>query len=328
MGLSTTRRLAALGILLTLAATACGGGSGEKTSTSGAHQIKVAFLTSGTIATYYAAQRQGFFSKNGLQVKESVLSTAPLIQAALDRGEVDIIFGVASAGLAAREAGRDMVAVLQVETARSKAPDSYPLLVKKGSPIHALADLAGKKIAVANAGSQIVANLKVLLNRAGIDPKKVVLNEAPFASHRDLLASGQVDATLTLEPFRTQIVKEGVGQELLYPYLDADPGQPLGAWWTTRKWAQSHAADLDAFVKAQREAMDWLMANPDQARQTIASFTKIDPNLLADMLLPNWVAAVDKNAWQKLLEILVEAGSLKSAGGVDDLLYKTALGTQ
>jgi NitT/TauT family transport system substrate-binding protein len=287
--------------------------------------VRVAFLTSGTIAAYYAAARQGYFAAHGLDVSEQVVETAPLIQAALDRGDVDIIFGVASAGLAARQGGRDMVTILQVEAARMSAPDSYPLLVKPTSTIKSLTDLKGKRIAVANTGAQIVANLMVLLKRAGISEKDVVLVQAPFATHLDLLNSDQVDATLTLEPFRTAIVKEGIGKEVLYPYIDAAPGQPLGTWWANRSWADAHPAQVEAFVAAEREAMDWLVANPPQARDLMSSITKIDPTLLNDMLLPNWDYTVDEQAWEKAIQVLVEAGTLDATMPVADILYRTAL---
>jgi len=297
-------------------------GTGEPDETS----VRVAFLNSAVVAPYYAAEAEGFFAENGITVEAQVLATAPLIQAALDRGEVDIIHAVPSAALLARAGGqRDLVAILQGETVRDSAPDTYPLLVPSDSDIESIEDLVGKRVAVANASSQIVQSTRVVLERAGLDPDDVVWVEAPFATHRDLLSSHQVDATLTLEPFRTQLTIDGFAEDIAYPYQVAGgAGQPLAAWFTTRAWADAHPEEIAAFVTSLRSAMDFLVADPDAARETVASFNDTAPELLDAMVLPNWDHDADPATWTGLIDLLVETGSLEEPDDAAQVLYSSA----
>jgi sulfonate transport system substrate-binding protein len=83
------------------------------------------------------------------------------------------------------------------------------ILVPKGSPIHGVADLAGKKVAVAE-GSSANYNLLAQLEKAGVDYGDVQVQNLQPADALAAFANGHVDAWAVWDPYTSQaVVDEG-----------------------------------------------------------------------------------------------------------------------
>lgn len=310
-----TRRIAAAAAVLvavTLTLVGCASGSSAPAETVEANtELKLGFLTNGGQTPTYVAVQEGFFANEGLNVTRVDFQDSASMIAALERGDVDVISSIPSGPLAAIAAGADLQAIVQNETAKYEAPDSGTLIASHSSGIEEWGDLSGKKVAIfGGLRGQLNAGALPILEEHGVSQDSVQWMDAPFASMRDLLASGQADAVMTIDPFTTSILSDDLGTVIAYPYIEANPGQPLSAWWAPRDWIEVNEPTVGKFQTALIGAIEWLYEDDVRAREAVAAFTGLDPALIAEMPLNNWSHKLDKGAWDRNIEILKAADGL------------------
>jgi NitT/TauT family transport system substrate-binding protein len=231
---------------------------------------------------------------------------------AINSGAIQIMASIPSFPWSAGEAGYNLVAIMQNETSHLTPPDSGALIARANTNIKHLKQLEGKKVACLALNSQDCLDGRYEMQQAGVDVSKIQFVQAPFPTHYDLLRNNQVDAVETVDPFTTQILTSGVGRLLRYTYISTVPGQPLGAWWAPQKWVQAHPDIVARFNTSMREAIDWMHAHPNKARQAVADFTHLPASLLDKMPLNNWNYEVDPATWQKEAVLLHKEGALKT----------------
>ncbi len=227
--LRTRGRLAATGLAaLALAAgtAACGssssGGAGSSTSTSTSTSSTAAAAsptTATTTATVAAAtnSRQpplivgdqagtgqqalldaaGLLHKLPFTVKFADFTSGPPILTALGSGALDV-GGVGNAPPVFAAAGGSKIKI--VEAVDNTSALNAALLIPKGSSITSVAQLKGKKIAVAE-GSSADYHLLATLTKAGLGPKDVQLVYLQPAQALAAFESGAVDAWDIWSPF-------------------------------------------------------------------------------------------------------------------------------
>jgi NitT/TauT family transport system substrate-binding protein len=149
--------------------------------------------------------------------------------------------------------------------------------VKPDSPIKTAADLKGKKIGYTNPRSTSQALAILVLEKAGLKPEDAELvKTGGFGEGVVALDLGAVDITPIPEPLWSQhqgkyraVVK---ASELLPP-LDNVVGV------TTGKAAVSRGDFIRAVIRARRQAVDFMYANPDESGDIIAKVYNITPEV-------------------------------------------------
>jgi sulfonate transport system substrate-binding protein len=208
----TRHRLAFAAALaaVTLTAAACsssssssaaGGATASPAGTNSAAQTDVSNVTlhigdqagTGAQALLTAA---GLINKLPFKVAWSDFTSGPPMLQAMGAGAVDV-GGVGNAPPVFAAAGGDQIAIVGALQAN---PHGSALLVPKGSPIHSVAQLRGKRIAVAQ-GSSADYHLLTVLNKAGIGVHDVTLVYLQPAAGLAALTSGHVDAWDIWSPF-------------------------------------------------------------------------------------------------------------------------------
>ena len=207
-GLTRTRYLAATAVaitLLALVAAACSSSpsstSSGPSSTASAKNANVSSVVlhvgdqagSGSQALLTAA---GLISKLPFKVEWSDFTSGPPMLQAMGSGAVDI-GSVGDAPPVFAAAGGEKVAVVGAVTA---GPNASAIVVPDNSPIHSVAQLKGKKIAVAQ-GSSADYHLLTVLTKAGISVHDVTLVYLQPAAGLAALSSGHVDAWDIWSPF-------------------------------------------------------------------------------------------------------------------------------
>ena len=212
LSVSLLRRGLAVAVLLALAAlTGCSsasssassgaaGDAGASGSTASA-QADVANVTlhigdqagTGAQALLTAA---GLIGKLPFKVAWSDFTSGPPMLQAMAAGSVDV-GGVGNAPPVFAAAGGDQLAIVGALQAN---PLGSALLVPKGSPIHSVAQLRGKRIAVAQ-GSSADYHLLTVLTKAGLSVHDVTLVYLQPAAGLAALTSGHVDAWDIWSPF-------------------------------------------------------------------------------------------------------------------------------
>jgi sulfonate transport system substrate-binding protein len=231
-------------------ATSSGTGSAGNASTTDVSQVTLHIgdqAGSGSQALLTAA---GLINKLPFKVTWSDFTSGPPMLQAMAGGAVDI-GSVGNAPPVFAAAGGDSIAVVGASQAN---PLGSALLVPKNSPIHSIAQLKGKRIAVAQ-GSSADYHLLTVLKKAGLSVHDVTLDYLQPAEGLAALASGHVDAWDIWSPFVEQaeaqdharLLVSGVGFGSPYSFTVAargalaDPAKAAAIRDYLKLLAQAHA---------------------------------------------------------------------------------------
>ncbi len=180
------------------------GASASSSGTSSANQVSVSGVTlhvgdqagTGAQALLTAA---GLISKLPFKVAWSDFTSGPPMLQAMGAGAVDV-GGVGNAPPVFAAAGGSKIAIVGAYQAN---PLGSALVVPKNSPITSVAQLRGKRIAVAQ-GSSADYHLLTVLTKAGLTVHDVTLTYLQPAAGLAALSSGHVDAWDIWSPFIEQ----------------------------------------------------------------------------------------------------------------------------
>lgn len=154
------------------------------------------------------------------------------------------------------------------------------LMVAKESPIHGIADLAGKRLGVAGGGMdknwlllQAVAQKTAALD---LEQKATVTFGAPPLLNQSLV-QGQLDALLTYWNYAAKLEAQGYRQILdgraIQSALGIDTDVPALGYVFREGWAKAHHDAVDSFLKATAEARKQI-CDSDSIWQEVSSLTQ------------------------------------------------------
>jgi ABC-type nitrate/sulfonate/bicarbonate transport system substrate-binding protein len=216
-------RLAVLGAIIGILATACGGGTPAATAAptvaaatpSGAPKDSPMACCKKLIAAYsnisaddwvmWYAFEKGIFKERGLEVDMQAISGGAQTSAALLASQIQLgQFGGAEA-LSANAGGADLVVV------GNMAP-VYPYILYAQKQYKTIADLKGKKIGVSNKGGSSDIATRSALKAAGFDPDKdfQIVAVGSHANRTAALLNGSIDAGVDDPPEDQELVKAGL----------------------------------------------------------------------------------------------------------------------
>ena len=141
----------------------------------------------------------GLISKLPFRAHGADFTSGPPMLQAMGAGSIDV-GGVGDAPPVFAAAGGSQIAVVSALTAN---PDGSAILVPKNSPIHSVAQLRGKSIAVAQ-GSSANYHLLAILTRSGLTIKDVTPDYLQPAEAQAAFAAGHVAAWDVWSPFIEQ----------------------------------------------------------------------------------------------------------------------------
>ncbi|MGC0327481.1 NitT/TauT family transport system substrate-binding protein [Streptomyces sp. SAI-170] len=208
------------------------------------------------------------------------------------------------------------------------------IVVAPESTLADLKDLKGKKVST-SVGSAADGTLVRALQRAGIDPNEEVekLNQQP-AVGASALSAGSADALSQFVAWPGLLAHQGKAKAL---YDGAQLNLPTFHGVTAREdFAEQHPAVLEAFLKAQAEATDYLDAHPVQAAEQVAEATGLPAEVVYLYNGAHGISTFDPAIKPQLVSALEQDVPVLKAAGltgdidvdsfVDDRYVKKALG--
>ncbi|WP_405617714.1 ABC transporter substrate-binding protein [Streptomyces sp. NBC_00076] len=208
------------------------------------------------------------------------------------------------------------------------------IVTSPGSKLNSLTDLRGKKVST-SIGSAADGTLVRALQRAGLDPDKDVekLNQQP-AVGASALTAGSADALSQFVAWPGLLTFQGKAKAL---YDGAQLNLPTFHGVTAREdFAKERPAVLEAFLKAQAEATDYLNDHPVTAAEKVAKATSLPAEVVYLYNGAHGISTFDPAIKPQLVSALKDDVSvLKSAkltgdvdvdAFVDDQYVKKALG--
>ncbi|MEU0245938.1 ABC transporter substrate-binding protein [Streptomyces sp. NPDC006235] len=208
------------------------------------------------------------------------------------------------------------------------------VVIAPGSKLGSLTDLKGKKVST-SVGSAADGTLVRALQRAGIDPDSGIekLNQQPSVG-ASALAAGSTDALSQFVAWPGLLTYQGKAKAI---YDGARLNLPTFHGVTAREeFAKERPAVLEAFLKAQAQATDYLNDHPVDAAEKVAKATGLPAEVVYLYNGAHGIATFDPAIKPQLVSALKQDVSvLKSAkltgdvdvdSFVDDQYVKKALG--
>lgn len=190
----------------------------------------------------------------------------PLLEA-VGSGAADLGLAADAPFIFAYQSGSPVKAIA-VQAPVNQAADALAVLVKNGSPVRSVQDLAGKSVATTR-GSIGHHLLLQALERADIPVDQVRVTFLPPGDAKAAFDSGAIDAWSTWTPYTNVAIKEGARA-----VVDAkDYGLPLYIDIANADAITPKRAQLADFLKREAKAVAWARAHPNAFAQVLARET-------------------------------------------------------
>ncbi|MGA5036247.1 ABC transporter substrate-binding protein [Streptomyces capoamus] len=339
----TSVALSAATLLLPLSA--CGGsaeaGSGSTVTVTVGYQSKtINTVTAGTLLRslgYFEKQLNSLHDGHTYKVDWQDYATGAPITAQMTAGKIDIgsmgDFPLLLNAARGKQLGRPTHLVSA--TGYNLRGGLNTIVTAPDSTLASLKDLKGRKVST-SIGSAADGTLVRALQRAGIDPDKGIskLNQQP-AVGASALSAGSVDALSQFVAWPGLLAFQGKAKAL---YDGAQLNLPTFHGVTAREdFASRHPAALEAFLKAQAQATDYLNGHPVTAAEKVAEATGLPAEVVYlyngahgiatfnPALAPRLVSALKQDV--AVLKSAKLTGDIDVDSFVDDQYVKKALGT-
>ena len=193
------------------------------------------------------------------------------------------------------------------------------VVVPAGSDIQSAKDLAGKTVSVNNLSNIGDTTIKSVIEKDGGDPNGVKFVEVAFPDAPAALANKQVDAAWILEPFLSKAVDEG-GTVVSSNFVEMSPELDIAGYFTKGDTISGKADLTEKFTRAMNKSLEYAQEHPDEVREIVGTYTKIDEATRAKMILPRYRVEFDEDAFKTLGDAAAKYGTLSKAPSAVDLL--------
>jgi NitT/TauT family transport system substrate-binding protein len=227
--------------------------------------LRVAYMPNmGSASLQVTARDFGFFDKYGITVELVEFGDGPSEIAAMASGDIDI----SQIGHGAHALCIEGQAVVFYPEAIGL---SSAVIGNKSSGISTLEDLKGKKVAyVAGTGSEEL--LKLALSKVGLTMDDIEAINVDVAGMVTSMASGQVDAAASSQPYTTTI-KNALGDNFIQLCEDRDYLEErtlMNSCITTTQFAEKNYDVLVRYARALLDAADYRSANIEEVAKAVA----------------------------------------------------------
>lgn len=203
-------------------------------------------------------QRVGIFKKHGLELEILWTQGGGETQQAVISGSVDIGVATGIMGVLSAYSKGAPVRVIGAET--TGAADLF-WYVKAESPIKSLKDTDGKTIAYSTNGSSTHGIVTAYMKQFDLKAKPTGTGGPPATLTQ--VMSGQIDVGWSAPPFGLDLLDQG-RIRIIASGNDATAfkGQTVRLLVTNTQTLQARKPVLERYMKAYRETVDWMYADP------------------------------------------------------------------
>jgi NitT/TauT family transport system substrate-binding protein len=227
-------------------------------------------------AGLFAAQDNGIFKKNGLDVKLTSFSNPGDCETALASGSLDVAFNTLDGAMISYEQQNAISPKVFYFVDTSNGADA----IVASNSIKTAADLKGKTVAISE-GQVNDLLLQKALAKYGLKESDVKLVNMTGDIAGSAFISGKVDAAATWEPYITNAVNAGKGHVI---YSSADcPGTILDAAMIAEKNVTS-TDWVKSFVKSLDEGQKYVSDNKESAAKIAAKYLDTSASDVESML--------------------------------------------
>jgi len=261
-------QLFVVGFCLTLTLAACTGNHQDQATVT----PKISTLRVGYQKTGILLKNRGVLEKRlqpeGISVQWIDFPAGPQLLEALNVGSIDIGGTGESPPIFAQAAGASLVYVAGV----APSPASQAVLVPASSPIKAIADLKGKKIAFQK-GSSAHYLLVQVLEKAGLKYDDIKPISLTPADARAAFIKGSIDAWVIWDPFYAAAEKNANARVLISGDNITEQG---GYYLGSRKFVTDNPQIVKEVLEEIESVETWSDKNRDIVAKTLSPVLGID----------------------------------------------------
>jgi NitT/TauT family transport system substrate-binding protein len=313
-------------LVLALAAVACGdddsasgGGSGEAAKPV---TLKVGVIPIADVAPLYLGRKKGFFKAEQLTIEPRQAEGGAAIVPAVMSGDNQIGFSNTTSLVIAASKKLPVQIVSQGVLAGTSADDAWDaVIVKKGSDIRTPKDLEGKSIAVNTLNNVGPLTINNVLEKQGVDYKKVKYVEVPFPDMNAAVESDRVDAAFVVEPFVSQGKAAG-SKPILHSYEETAPNYTVATYFANKQYIAENKGVVERFTRAMNKSLDYAQQHPDEVRQVVTEYTQIPEQAAKSMQLPQWRPDLNEKTIQQTIDLAQKYGFTKESPSLDELVLR------
>jgi NitT/TauT family transport system substrate-binding protein len=296
-----------------------GGGGASSDSQSGPTRLTVQ-ETAGVPSAFVAfGIAKGFFEKQRLEIELQPSQGGATAVPSLVSGKIQVAGSNVVSLLIAASKGLPIQAIAPGTSAHGAGQKDFgALMVRKGSDIRDVEDLAGKSVAVNTLNNIAEVVVKASLEKAGVNPSQVKLREIDFPEMGAALGKGDVDAAFLIEPFVTTARSEG-DRIIDYSYVTTEPNLQVGAYAVSRKFASENPDAVKRYRAAVGETATYLMGHQDEFRTFLSERANTPAKLARSMELPTFTTSLNTASMQRTAGLLRRYGLVQDNVKVEDL---------
>lgn len=264
---------------------------------------KVGYMKIVDTAPLYVAMEKGFFKQRGLDLELVPMAGGATILPGVASGDLQVGWSNVISLYQAYVGGFDFKIVCGGAINIKGTNDTHALQVLKNSPIKSARDLEGKTVAVNTLNNIVHLMALGWLDKSGATSSKVKFVEIPFPQMEAALVSGRVEAISAQEPFVTSSVGKGVTRVLAHTWSEVAPKFLIASWFASEKWTQKNKETARSFVQSLNQGVDAIRADVQGARNIIAKWTGLSPDLAKQVALPLYEKAVSEKDLQVTIDL-------------------------
>jgi NitT/TauT family transport system substrate-binding protein len=268
----------------------------------------------------FAAQDEGFFQQNGLDV--SLVRVGMTAVSAIVGGSVAISSVPTSSFLQAADQGLDVVLVSSCGVTDPRTAKSVALIARTGVAIDKPGDVAGKKIGVPGVGGLLDVLFERWLTQKGVNPDSMTRVEVQIPNTVDVLRAGSVDGIVAGEPFVSRAVNAGVGKVAANFMSDMPSGIPYSVMVSTRDWVKANPDPVAAFRKAVAAGAEFGRTQPAKMQEINAKYTGMPLDVVRQVELPECRTVPDAKALDWLIGAMRDQHALTNALEAEKLIAR------
>jgi NitT/TauT family transport system substrate-binding protein len=283
-------------------------------------KITVGVIPIADVAPIYLGVKKGFFRSQRLTVELRQAAGGAAIIPSVVSGDYQFGFSNVVSELLAYSRGLKLQIISHGVAGAKKADQAWSgVLVKEGSSIRNVRDLAGKTISVNTLNNIGDVTIREALRKRGANPRSPRFVEIPFPDAIGALNAGRVDAAWVVEPFLTQGLVAG-NRRVLANYEAVSPSLPIATYFTTKQYADRNAGVVSRFRRAMMRSLTYARKHPREARNIVLTYTRISSGVVTRMQLPSWPSTLNRGKVNLISSLMVRYGLIQSKPNLDGLL--------
>ncbi|MCK5641460.1 MAG: ABC transporter substrate-binding protein [Gammaproteobacteria bacterium] len=286
--------------------------------------IRVGYLPLTANLPLFVALENGYFDEAGLSIEIKKFESSNQMIDALVTGRIDI--ETAASSSVTVTVAQKLAGYVKIFMLNSFTPENFlsSILVSKDSETTSVNDLAGKRIGTFP-GSTMRMYTEMVLESLQVKPGEII--QLPPSTHLGALEAKSVDAVLTLEPLGTLGEVKNVARILVKGPVETNVLTPwvAGTNSFSNDFLEKHPIEAAKFKEVIYRAVDYIRANPTNAKKAMTKYTPVTNDELASRLtVPNYwkCEEIQITEFQKMADNLLNHGEINTKVDVSNLIMQ------